>query len=274
MNLLQRVIVASAVLLMPVVAKGQAAQVTQAPDTAQLSVTPGSTAPASARDDVVYATAGIMLPVYVKVPHDYNPALPATLVIALHGKGGTAQGLLPMWDAFKDPHFILAVAEAPYPLSGGWSWDFPSEDRRLWDKADPLISEYIITVIREIKTQYRIGAVYLFGHSQGVSYAYLTGLSHPGQIRGLICFAGIYPEEFLPAGQVKAAAGTMRFFIAHGRSDPMIDVKVSERAKGILESMGANVRMCYFNGGHALPAEALREAQEWIEADATSQGKR
>jgi phospholipase/carboxylesterase len=235
--------------------------------------------PAPARDSVIFAKAGILLPVYLKMPRDYDPSRPAVLVVAMHGKGGTAQGMLPMWNAFDNPRFILAVAEAPYPLSGGWSWDFPSRDQSLWEIADPLISDYILNVVQNIKARYQIASVYLFGHSQGVGYAYLTGLLHPDQIRGLICFAGIYPKDiwpkdFLPSEKLKSAVGMMRFFIAHGRDDNMIGVESSEQAKNILESMGAVVSFFKFNGAHNLPDEALREVQKWIEADMPQQNHR
>jgi len=229
---------------------------------------------ANPRELTLYAKAGILSPVRLKFPKDYDRSSPAVLVIVMHGKGGAIQGMLPVWEAFDNPRFILAIAQAPYPFSGGWSWDFPSTDRRLWKIADPMISAYILNVIADIQADYPITSVYLFGHSQGVSYAYLTGLLHPEKIRGLVCFAGIYPKEFLPREKVEPAIGRMRFFIAHGRNDPQIGIESSEQARNILEDLGAEVRFFPFRGGHNLPADAVREAQKWIEADTSLRNDR
>lgn len=238
---------------------------------ALLSWTAAASAAAPPEEATLYVKAGVLKPVRLFLPPDRDPRRPEILVVALHGRGGSIHDMARLWELFKAPRFILAVAEAPYPLAGGWSWDFPSRDRRLWEIADPLIPEYILSVIESVKRQYPVASVYLLGHSQGVSYAYLTGLLNPAIIRGLACFAGFYPGEFLPAEKVQTAAERMRFFIAHGRGDAAVDIAASKRARDILENLGATVNFFIFSGGHALTEEALREAQKWIEAD--PQGK-
>jgi phospholipase/carboxylesterase len=225
---------------------------------------------AQVSDETVFMEARILCPVLLRVPPEVSGSAPP-LLIGLHGKGAAAAGFLPVWEAFRRPRPLLAVPEAPYPLllDGGrlgWSWDFPSTDRRLWERADPEVARYILEVAREVSTKHRVGGVYLLAHSQGVSYAYMAMVEDPALVRGVIAFAGILPEELMPDERLAPAAGKTRIFIAHGRQDQAINIKSSRDAKDRLERLGFAVTFREFEGGHTLPAEVLREAQEWVAA--------
>jgi phospholipase/carboxylesterase len=219
-----------------------------------------------------YAEARILRPVYTRVPATGEGA-PPPLVVGLHGRGGTAEEFVKVWEMFRKPKPIFAVPEAPYPviLGGGaaqvgWSWDFPSQDRRLWAVADPLVAGYILDVVRETQKKKRSGGVYLLAHSQGVSYAYLAMAQEPDLVKGVIAFAGILPEETLPDDALQKAARRVKVFIAHGKKDRALDLKVSQKAKERLEKLGFSVTYREFDGGHTVPEGVLREAQAWIEA--------
>jgi phospholipase/carboxylesterase len=219
-------------------------------------------------EETMFAEARVLCPVLLRVPAQTRGV---PLVVGLHGKGGSADGFVPVWEAFAHPRPVLVVPEAPYPLllAGGrmgWSWDFPSKDPRLWARADPEVARYILAVAREIRTARGTGGTYLLAHSQGVAYAFMAMAEDPELVRGVIAFAGILPEEMLSDQRLAAAAGRTRVFLAHGRQDQAIGLESSLKAKARLQRLGFDVVLHEFDGGHTLPPEVLQEAQRWIAA--------
>ena len=228
--------------------------------------------PATGLEETMFAEARVLCPVLLRVPAE-SRGVP--LVVGLHGKGGSADGFVPVWEAFAQPRPVLVVPEAPYPLlleggHMGWSWDFPSRDPRLWARADPEVARYILAVAREVRTARETGGVYLLAHSQGVSYAFMAMVEDPGLVRGVIAFAGILPAEMLPDKSLAAAARRTRVFIAHGRQDQAIGLESSRKAKERLERLGFDVILREFDGGHTIPPDVLQEAQRWIAATETA----
>lgn len=224
--------------------------------------------PVVAGEETIFAEVRVLRPVFLRVPPGGRGA---PLVVGLHGKGGSADGFVPVWEAFASPKPVLAVPEAPYPLflAGGrmgWSWDFPSTDKRLWARADPEVARYVLAVAREVRTGHDTGGVYLLAHSQGVSYAFMAMVEDPGLVRGVIAFAGVLPVETLPDERLATAARHTRVFLAHGRKDEAIGLESSRKAKKRLERLGFDVVLHEFDGGHTLPPELLQEAQRWIVA--------
>lgn len=217
------------------------------------------------------------LPFRFFAPEGADLERPLPLVIALHGRGGVAENLAPIWETFQRPAFLLAVPEAPYALQGAglspgpqMSWDYPSRDKALWERADPQIGAYLRKVVAEVRKTHAVGDVFLLGHSQGGAYAYLTALERPGEFRGVVVFGSIHPGPHLKPGQLEAGAGKVALFIAHGRQDAAAPIARAEAAATDFRKAGYAVTWHPFEGGHDLPEAALREAQRWIEAQRTS----
>lgn len=225
----------------------------------------GRAQPVAPSTGEVFVESATLAPVYFRYPESHDPKRSYPLLIALHGRGGTAAELYRAWDVWEKPRFLFAVPQGPYPLGPGFSWSFPSRDRQLWERADPLISRYVLDVAAEVKKKAKVGPVYLLGFSQGVAYAYLTALLNPGAVDGVICFAGHYPAEALADKVDPVAAKRLRLFVAHGRQDEVVPPRSSLDAKQALEKLGATVTYREFEGGHLLPQSVLREVQTWLE---------
>lgn len=223
-------------------------------------------APARGGEEKLFVEARVLCPVLVRSESGGGRE---PLVVGIHGRGDTAEGFARVWEAFGRPRPVFAVPEAPYLLllSGGktgWSWDFPSKDRRLWARADPEVARYILAVVREVRASREVGGVYLLAHSQGVAYAFMAMAEEPGAVRGVIAFAGVLPGELLPDTALARAAAVTRVFIAHGRNDEAVGIASSRKARERLARLGFDVTLREFEGGHTVPAEVLREAQGWI----------
>jgi phospholipase/carboxylesterase len=131
----------------------------------------------------------------------------------------------------------------------------------------------VLHIIDRLKTEYNIGSVYLVGFSQGAEMAYLTGLSHPEIIDGIVVFGGRLMPEWLADGAITQAAHTapahghhdgLRVFIAHGDED------VPERAysaRDTLMAAGFDVEYHEFHGGHFIHLDTLHEAEHWMKQD-------
>ena len=76
--------------------------------------------------------------------------------------------------------------------------------------------------------------------------------------------AGVLPTDTVPEESLRKAAGVFRVFIAHGRDEPAVKPKESQRARRYFEETGYSVSYREFAGGRQLPAEVLREVQQWM----------
>ena len=79
-----------------------------------------------------------------------------------------------------------------------------------------MTEEYVLAVLDALKSQYKIGDVYLLGFSQGCALTYLTGLHHPELFKGIICFGGWLQQDRVTLAQMQAAKG-LRVFIGQLR---------------------------------------------------------
>lgn len=205
-----------------------------------------------------------------RLPEDVPPGQACPLVMGLHGNGGNAEEMMQCLTAESFPGMICAAPEAAYPradlsyMAGRFfSW-FPSGlDRSLWPVADPPTSAYILNAVEAVTKKHPVSKVILLGFSQGVSAAWLTALKNPGRIDGVAAFAGFLPEDQLTAAEIESGKN-LRVFIAHGRSDIQVDLKLSQKARDFLKQAGYDVQYQEFDGGHSLPPEMTKRTAEWI----------
>jgi len=210
-------------------------------------------------------------------PADYQPDKTYPLVIGLHGAGDTPERFARLSEYFESQDFIYAAPQAPYCLGRqrGFLWfgEISAEDEGAAAEARELNCAYVLHIIDRLKTEYNIGSVYLVGFSQGAEMAYLTGLSHPEIIDGIVVFGGRLMPEWLADGAITQAAHTapahgshdgLRVFIAHGDED------VPERAysaRDTLMAAGFDVEYREFHGGHFIHLDTLHEAEHWMKQD-------
>ncbi|MCU7729520.1 alpha/beta hydrolase-fold protein [Actinoplanes sp. KI2] len=132
--------------------------------------------------------------VTVHVPHSYDPARPAPLVVALHGYTSNAnelEGYLRLTPESDRRGFVYA-----YP-------DGSTDDRgdRLWNATDaccafsdpkPDDSRYLSELLTTMQSSYRIdrARVYLIGHSNGGFMTFRMACDHADQIAAIVSLNG------------------------------------------------------------------------------------
>ena len=207
--------------------------------------------------------------VLLKLPRWYDEKKKYTLLVALHGNGGDAEGLSPAFNSFRNERIIVALPHGGYPNSyGGYSWFYKTADRSVWAKKDMLSVSGVVEVISEVASSYPIEKVYVLGFSEGASLAYMTGLRNPALVAGVAAIAGIMPEidsdgAVIHTDDIEKAVG-VRMFIARGTSDGLVKRKHLTSQYEYFSNKGYVMTLCEFQGGHTLTAELLGKLLEWL----------
>lgn len=212
---------------------------------------------------------------YIQLPADFKTENEYTLLIALHGGGGSFESFRNIWERFTDPQFIMATPEAPYKwhIGGeiGYDWSaWPSQDTSFMIDAINLTSSYIETIIKNLKERYAVNNVYLMGFSQGSIIAQTAGIDNHSLLEGIIICSGpeIYhpgkPEIAWPSEESIRAANHLKIFIAHGSGDNVVDPSLAKKSRDQYISWGYDVNLLEFEGKHEISGTALQEIQKWM----------
>jgi phospholipase/carboxylesterase len=183
------------------------------------------------------------------VPASYEPDTPMSLVVALHGAGGTAQNglapLLPLADCYR----LLLLA--------------PDSRLRTWDM---LINGYgpdVSFLDRALKMLFQhnkvdVAHLAIGGFSDGATYALSLGLANGYLFTHIIAFS---PGFIRPPRR----QGMPGVYISHGKFDTVLPIdRCSRVIVPRLQREGYEVRYHEFNGIHTVPASIAREAINWF----------
>jgi phospholipase/carboxylesterase len=207
----------------------------------------------------------------VGLPYDYDADSGRSypLVVGLHGYGSNAESFFAAGKLFAEEGIIYAVPQAPYTFLGssglGYSWTLRNtNDREVSDRSSALTIDYVVKVVENLKAQYQVGDVYLFGFSQGGAFTYMTALENPDLFAGVIVFGSRFNPEWFTEETLTAASG-LPVFIGHGEQDAGISIQAAQEGKRILEAFDYDVTYHAFDGGHMIPLDALKVAVGWIQ---------
>lgn len=194
----------------------------------------------------------------VIVPAALDTSKPAPLLVVLNGFGGTAEGIAKTWKrAAAEAGAILVAPRAVHAVAGrGFQWGTPDE------------ADYLVTrAIEQVKGKHKIDAkrIVLTGFSQGGFMAYVIGMRHALDFRGVIPVAGQYNAS--QAGPPTLTVIDLpRFFIMVGERDNTL--QSNRQAAKDYESVGMKVKLNVYPGvGHSFPNDReaeLRKALEYV----------
>jgi phospholipase/carboxylesterase len=203
---------------------------------------------------------------------------PDGLLVLHHGRGSDERDLLGLADVL-DPGRALHVASPQGPLElPGWpgfhwyvvprvGYPDPASFRAAYSS--------LASFHDELWERTGLGPerTVLGGFSMGSVMSYALGLG-PDRPRpaGILAFSGFVPkvEGWEPA---LADRRGMPAFIAHGRSDPIMDVAFAREARELLEGAGLEVDYQESDAAHEIDRDHLSAAVGWLEA-ALGQGER
>jgi predicted esterase len=224
--------------------------------------------------ELIYIENSALFKCRIQLPEDYNNDKSYPLVLGLHGGGSSPDKFITLWKDFREPKFIYAATQAPYPyLSGNeivYEWAlWPTKDMEIMEKAKETLDKYIAEIVSDLEKRYNIKDVYLMGHSQGAIFTYTAGINNHHLFKGLIILSG--PGLFKPIyspfmGLVYnywkleesiKAANDLRIFIAHSREDQVVKYELGLASKEVLTNYGYDVTFFDFEGGHIITPDVL-----------------
>lgn len=177
-------------------------------------------------------------------------------LIMLHGRGGSAQDMLALWEHIDTPGVAVLAPEAV-----GNSW-YPQPFMVPREQNEPSVSSALSLVGRQIAAAADAGLpterLFLLGFSQGACLAAQYAGENPARYAGLFVLSGglIGPPatEFTFSGDL---AGTPAY-VGCSDVDPHIPVERVQETRDVLEELGAVVTMQLFEGApHAVMPEEI-----------------
>jgi phospholipase/carboxylesterase len=189
---------------------------------------------------------------------------PARLLILVHGLTGDENSMWMLVRNFPLTYSILAP-RAPYPAQeGGYTWRKGSLDSQGFPSDNDLIpaANAFLEILDTWQQSNGFGnePFDLMGFSQGAALAYLLALLHPERVRKMATLSGFIPPGLQTAGSGKGLAGK-QIFVAHGRKDELVPVKLAQESVALLTEWGAKVTYCESDAGHKVSRECLQSLE-------------
>lgn len=251
--------IASAVILLPLMSLA-----------AQKQNSADSKATSEAKTELLWHEAKVLIPTRVIFPPKFDAKRDHTLIVALHGFGGSAEAFQRTVGEFAAKGFVVALPEAAYPMLSqgklGYDWTlFVQGDRALTGRATVLAgSDQIAPMVTDLRQRYQIDRVYILGFSQGALLALTTGIYNSELFDGVVTFGPPAFDTSWFNGNTLAEASGVRVLLVHGRKDPHARFAVSEHARDALKGVGYDVTLRPFEGGHTVPKDQLDFVAKWI----------
>jgi phospholipase/carboxylesterase len=202
---------------------------------------------------------------------------PRATVIVLHGLGADGNDFVPIareldLAAVGDVRFVFPHAPViPVTINNGYrmrAWydvaGFDRDDgedetglRRSRDQVEALLS-------REQERGIPANRIVLGGFSQGCAMALLTGVRHAQQLAGIAGLSGYLPLAATTASERSPANAHTPIFLAHGRSDNVVDVARGEASRDALEALGYPIEWHDYPMAHTVSMEEIADLNRWL----------
>lgn len=171
------------------------------------------------------------------------------LVIALHGRGDTAEGFARLAMRLGiDARIAVGEAPLPFGLGGGRQW----YDAGAADVAGQVRARVtdVVALVDKLERLYpEAGKPALFGFSQGAVIALQAAHEMPDRFRAVVALSGYLAIEV--GGVVPSRP--LPVLVTAGTKDRIIPQERSWSAAVVLERQGLAVRRFAFEGPHSVP---------------------
>lgn len=190
-----------------------------------------------------------------------SPEGPKTTLLLLHGTGGDEEDLIPLGQQ------LLPGAALLSPRGRVLEHGMPRFFRRLaegvFDFHDlKLQTDALAEFAANSERRYGLagGKMIAIGYSNGANIAGSLLLMHPKLLAGAILFRPMVP--FRP--DIPPDLKGVPMLLAAARRDEIVAPKQTSELLEILTSAGAVVTVHWHPGGHALGADDVAAAKEWL----------
>ncbi len=198
----------------------------------------------------------------------------------MHGLGADGSDFVPVvpelgLDNHPGIRFVFPHApEIPVTCNGGYvmrAWyDIISLEpgSRQVDEAGILQSRQIIRALITRENQRGISShnIFLAGFSQGGAIAYITALTHPETLAGVIALSTYLPSQRLLAEEAADANQAIAVFAAHGTEDDVVDLELGMQARELLIERGYKLEWHEYPMPHTICLEEIEDIGGWLQA--------
>jgi phospholipase/carboxylesterase len=202
---------------------------------------------------------------------------PKSTVIWLHGLGADGhdfEAIVPelVRRGERALRFVLPHAERrPISINNGMSmrawYDIVGFDRHAkQDEAGIRASDAAVRALiaREKERGVAPDRIVIAGFSQGGAMALFTGTRYPEKLAGIIGLSCYMLLGATFAAERSAVNQMTPIFVAHGRRDPVVDVRLGEETRRLLEAADYAVTWHSYPIPHSVSAEELTQIGAWL----------
>lgn len=204
---------------------------------------------------------------------------PTHSVIWLHGLGADGHDFEPIVPELIAPHwpglrFVFPHAPVrPITLNNGYpmrAWyDITALDfeQRREDEAGIRASVDFLSRCIEAENARGIAdaRIFLAGFSQGGAIALACALRHPRALAGVIALSTYLPLAETSRAEMSAQATQQDWFLAHGRQDPVIPLRVGAASRDALRELGVMPQWQDYPMPHSVCAEEVADLRAWMD---------
>src|SRR5947209_18293730 len=196
--------------------------------------------------------------------HEFVQGNSNRTLLLLHGTGGNERDLIPLGRALNPnasllgprgkilengmPRFCRRLAEGVFDLE-----DLKTRTNELAD--------FVIAAARH----YKLAAdrVIGVGYSNGANIAASMLLLRPEILHAAILFRAMV--ALIP--ETEPDLDSVRVWIGAGSNDSIVPASETKELAELLRGAGADVTICFFEGGHQLTQQDIHAAHEWLRAE-------
>ncbi len=203
---------------------------------------------------------------------------PSVAVIWLHGLGADGsdfEPVVPELGLADSPAVRFIFPNAPHrPVTCNGGYVMPAwydiislaPDSRKIDTAGLHESREIVRhlIARENGRGIPGERIFVAGFSQGGAVAYLSGLTHPERLAGIIALSTYIPEARLITEALSDANRHIPVFVGHGMDDDVVSPALGQQAFAVLEQCGLTPEWHTYDMPHSVCMEEIRDIGNWL----------
>ncbi|MHB1373990.1 MAG: alpha/beta hydrolase [Thauera sp.] len=106
--------------------------------------------------------------------------------------------------------------------------------------------------------------VILAGFSQGGAVAYLSALTHPAPLAGVIALSTYIPSARLITDELADANRQIPVFAAHGTDDEVVSLELGEQALALLHALGVEPEWRTYDMPHSVCMAEVADIGAWL----------
>lgn len=192
--------------------------------------------------------------------HVFLPGETERTLLVLHGTGGDENSLISLGEALLPGANILSprgnVSENGMPrfFRRFAEGVFDYEDIRLRAKE---LADFVASTAGEY--EFDPAKVDAMGYSNGANIAWSTLLLRPSTLQRLVLF-----RPMVTLTDVEADLTGKKIFVSAGERDPIVPTQNVEQLVEQMKSLGAEVAVNWYFGGHELTHTEIELARDWL----------